>query len=353
MSYSPWRMVVTRAEWMVLGNVFLRGVRAQRLAAAAALLLLPAVVYSTEIAAGRLFFLDIRGGRVVAAATDGSDVTVITSGRKGIPDGIAVDVERRQIFWTIMGVPGEDDGAIERVDMDGGPVTIVVPAGGTFTPKQLKLDVVHRKLYWSDREGMRVMRANVDGSQVETLIETARGDAARRDARNWCVGIALDVAGGRIYWTQKGGDNAGAGSIRRAGLDIPPGEDAAHRSDVEVLFDGLPEPIDLDLDLSQRMIYWTDRGNPPRGNTVTRAPMEPPRGVPPAVRSDLQIVMRDLEEGIGIALDVKGNRLYATDLGGNVHSSRLDGSDAKTVMSGQGMLTGIAFVEPLPLPSRR
>jgi sugar lactone lactonase YvrE len=27
------------------------------------------------------------------------------------------------------------------------------------------------KLYWSDREGMRVMRANLDGSQLETLVE--------------------------------------------------------------------------------------------------------------------------------------------------------------------------------------
>ena len=70
--------------------------------------------------------------------------------------------------------------AIERADLDGGNLTTVVPAGGTFTPKQLKLDPVHRKLYWSDREGMRVMRANLDGSNIETLVETARGEAARR-----------------------------------------------------------------------------------------------------------------------------------------------------------------------------
>src|SRR4030095_4397226 len=131
-----------------------------------------------------------------SAATDGSDVKVLASGRGGIPDGIAVDVERRHIYWTIMGRPRENDGAIERVDLDGRNLPTVVPAGGAFTPKQLKLDVAHRKVYWSDREGMRVMRANLDGSNIETLVETARGDAARADARNWCVGIALDVAGG-------------------------------------------------------------------------------------------------------------------------------------------------------------
>jgi len=55
-------------------------------------------------------------------------------------------------------------------------------AGGTFTPKQLKLDRKNGKLYWSDREGMRVMRSNLDGSRIETLIETGQGDHARLDA---------------------------------------------------------------------------------------------------------------------------------------------------------------------------
>lgn len=313
-----------------------------------------------EPSTSRLFFLDARGGRVVSVAPDGSDVRVLVSGRSGTPDGIVVDVDGGHVYWTIMGRPREDDGRIERVDLDGANLATIVPAGGAFTPKQLKLDSRHRKLYWSDREGMRVMRSNLDGSNIETLIETARGDDARRDARNWCVGIALDVARGQIYWTQKGGDNAGLGSIRRAGIEIPHGEDAAHRSDIEVLFDGLPEPIDLDVDLASRMLYWTDRGNPPQGNTVSRARLDARAakrasgsavtGVVQAAAGHQQIVMRNLKEGIGIALDVKGGRMYATDLGGSVYSARLDGSDSKVLLSGQGVLTGIAFAE---LPQQR
>ena len=45
-----------------------------------------------------------------------------------------------------------------------------------------------RKLYWSDREGMRVMRCDLDGSNVETLVQTGQGDQDRRDETNWCVG---------------------------------------------------------------------------------------------------------------------------------------------------------------------
>jgi DNA-binding beta-propeller fold protein YncE len=306
--------------------------------------LLPSAATGAADGQGRIYFLDLRAGRVVSAEPDGSNLTVLVSGRTGTPDGIAVDPRGRHIYWTIMGRPRADDGAIERADLDGAHLTTIVPPGGTFTPKQLKLDGDHAKLYWADREGMRVMRSNLDGSGIEILVETGSGEEARADAGNWCVGLALDVPGRKIYWTQKGGDNAGIGSIRRAGLEIPKGESAARRSDIEVLFDKLPEPIDLDLDLEHRMLYWTDRGNAPRGNTVSRAPMDPPAGAQPATRTDQRILLRELNEGIGIALDVAGDRLYATDLGGTVYSARLDGSDRKVVLTGQGSLTGIAFV---------
>jgi len=304
------------------------------------LLLVACVALAAHAAdsSARLYFLDIRGGRVVSTTPDGSDTKTLISGRTGIPDGIVVDSDGGHIYWTIMGRPAADDGMIERIDLDGGHLTTIVPAGGTFTPKQLKLDPVHRTLYWSDREGMRVMRANIDGTNIETLVETGHGDADRRDAQNWCVGIALDVAGGKVYWTQKGGDNAGIGRILRANLEIPAGETPSSRSDIDVLFQRLPEPIDLDLDLTHRMIYWTDRG----ANIVSRAAMDPPRDTYLHARTDQQVLMSELKEAIGIALG--GDRMYVTDLGGTVYSARLDGSDRRIVLSGQGSLTGIAFV---------
>jgi hypothetical protein len=72
-----------------------------------------------------------------------------------------------------------NDGSIERVDLIGNKRTSLVPPGVTFTPKQLHFETVGRKLYWGDREGTRVMRCDIDGSNVETLIETEQGD--RRD----------------------------------------------------------------------------------------------------------------------------------------------------------------------------
>jgi hypothetical protein len=290
---------------------------------------------------GRLFVLELSGNRVISVNPDGSDRKVIVSECR-MPDGIAVDVERGHIYWTNMGVLHLNDGSIERADLDGRNRKTIVPEGGTFTPKQLQLDKSSGKLYWCDREGMRVMRANVDGSAIETLVETGRGDVDRRDQTKWCVGISVDTGRGQIYWTQKGPDNAELGRILRANIELPAGQSASNRTDIEVLFDGLPEPIDLELDRKNRLLYWTDRGDPPRGNTVNRAPMDADTKTRPAP----EILFRHLMEGIGIALDLEGGRMFLTDLTGTVYSARLDGSEKKTLLFAQGNLTGIAYVEP-------
>jgi len=290
----------------------------------------------------RLFFLSLTG-QVMSANPDGSDLKVIVNEGKRLPDGIVVDTAAGHLYWTNMGNPSANDGFIERADFDGKNVTHIVPAGATFTPKQLQLDEKNRRLYWCDREGMRVMRASVDGSNLETLVDTSEGDSRPgKDIRKWCVGIALDVEAGKVYWTQKGPDNAGDGRIFRANLEIPKGQTAADRKDIELLYEGLPEPIDLELDLANRTIYWTDRGDPPRGNTVNRAPMDPAQG---NGKKEPEIVFDHLMEGIGIALDRKGGRMFLTDLGGSVYSANLDGSNKKTVLMAEGNLTGIVYTE--------
>jgi DNA-binding beta-propeller fold protein YncE len=292
-------------------------------------------------AVGRLFLLDLSDNRVLSLNSDGSDRKVIINECR-LPDGIVVDVAAGHIYWTNMGNPKANDGSVERADLDGRNRKTIVPQGGTFTPKQLQLEKKNRKLYWGDREGMRVMRADLDGSSIETLVDTSQGDPRPGpDATKWCVGVAIDVDGGKVYWTQKGPDNAGRGAIFRAGIELPTGQTASNRTDIEVVYDGLPEPIDLDLDVDNRVMYWTDRGDPPRGNTVNRAPMDSDAKSRPAP----EIVLTHLMEGIGIALDLDGDRMFITDFGGNIFSAKLDGSDAEPLLVAQGNLTGIAYAE--------
>ena len=293
----------------------------------------------------RIFFLDAGGGRVSSANADGSDLkTIISEGRK-FPDGIVVDIAAGHIYWTNMGnSPVVNDGSIERADFDGRNITSIIGPGGTFTPKQLQLDEKNRKLYWCDREGMRVMRASLDGSNIETLVDSSEGDSRPgKDAKKWCVGIAVDAEDGKFYWTQKGAEKAGEGRIFRANIELPKGQTPANRKDIELLYEALPEPIDLELDLANRTLYWTDRGDPPRGNTVNSAPMDPKSGN----GSEPEILVNHLMEGIGLALDLNGGRMFITDLAGSVYSANLDGSNKKALLMGEGNLTGIAYAELL------
>jgi len=58
-----------------------------------------------------------------------------------------------------------------------------------------------------------------------------------------------------------------------------------------------------------------------------------------------EIVFDHLQEGIGIALDIPGDRMLLTDLAGSVYSAKPDGSGKRPLLGAQGNLTGIAFAE--------
>src|SRR5213592_892139 len=102
---------------------------------------------SGKAATGRLFYLEASGGRIHSANADGSDRKVIVSGAR-IPDGVVVDLEAGHIYWTNMGVPNQNAGSIERVDLDGQNRVTIISEGKTFTAKQLHLEKKSAKLYW-------------------------------------------------------------------------------------------------------------------------------------------------------------------------------------------------------------
>src|SRR5215831_13229181 len=100
-------------------------------------------------------------------------------------------------------------GDICSADFNGINSRVIIPEGGTFTPKQLYLDVRNGRLYWCDRGGMRVVHSNLDRSEIETLVLNGKGDEDSHDVMKWCVGFAVDAGREQIYWTQKGPDYAG------------------------------------------------------------------------------------------------------------------------------------------------
>jgi len=289
---------------------------------------------------GRLLVLDGYNGKILIFDTEGNPLGTLVDDCGGTPDGVCVDPENKHVYWTNMGADWkQQDGYIERVSYDRSGRQLIIQKGETTTPKQMQLDLKNQLIYWCDREGMRVMRANLDGTGITTLVISGEGAEGQLDERRHCVGIAIDPEAGYLYWTQKGPPNGGSGRISRVAIDLPAGEDPANRKDLEILLKDLPEPIDLEINHLTHELYWTDRGDPPRGNTLNRIDMHE--------WDQTEILTRGLEEAIGLAMDIENDWVFVTDLSGNIYRSRLDGTTHTKIYSGLNLgqgFTGIAYV---------
>ncbi|KAI7978650.1 hypothetical protein EIK77_001975 [Talaromyces pinophilus] len=288
----------------------------------------------------------INGGQILEISSNGHvERAIVTS--QSLPDGLAVDPDSKRMFWTNMGVPGKDDGAVYSADLDGTNLQSVVTPGVVNTPKQLTLDTRSKKLYFCDREGLRVLRCNYDGSNFEVIVQT--GDYKRaedcQDLRKWCVGVTVAPSLGKFYWSQKGPSKGGKGRIFSANINIPEGQSAISRNDVQCILNDLPEPVDLEIDEQSRSLYWTDRGEIPFGNSLNRLCLDH-FGLPLPNMFDkgYEVISRNLNEAIGLKLDLPHNRIYLTDLGGNIYRCDADGKQRLRLCSDENRaFTGIAL----------
>jgi sugar lactone lactonase YvrE len=262
-----------------------------------------------------LVWLDITSNSVWRSELDGSNrQQVVTDQGISAPDSITIDRDSGYLYWTNMGtlMGGANRGTLQRMKLDGDMVETVVPMGTTNTPKQLSIDLAGQKVYWCDREGAKVWRAALDGSAPEVVVS---GHGMIQ-----LVGMALDPDKHQFYFSDRISRR-----IYRAGFDFPAGETSETRSDIEPLlaFNPGSMPIDIDLDLGTRQIYWTDRSY----GTVERAGMDLPMGQIAENRTDIETVAALLPDTLGIALDHVENQLYFTQLSGEVWRSNLDGTN--------------------------
>ena len=182
---------------------------------------------------------------------------------------------RPELYWTDA---GRDK--IQRANLDGSNVEdLVDSADGLDGPVGITLDVAGGKMYWTEWEKDKIRRANLDGSNIEDIITSGRAP----------VWMALDVAGGKIYWTDWGTDR-----IQRANLDGSNVEDLVTR--------GLNSPAGLVLDVAAGKMYWTDSST----YKIQRANLN---------GSNVEdLITSGLGSPSGLALDVAAGKMYWTDL---------------------------------------
>ncbi len=184
---------------------------------------------------------------------------------------------------------------IQRSNLDGSGIEDLVTTGLVF-PNGLALDVSGGKMYWTDWGAKKIQRSNLDGSDVEDLVTSGLESPG---------GIALDVDGGKMYWTD-GGDKD---KIQRSNLDGSGVED--------LVTTGLVIPGGIALDVDGGKMYWTD-------TEIQRSNLDG-SGIEDLVNTRI---------ASGIALDVDGGKMYWTDWGAKkIQRSNLDGSGIEDLVT--------------------
>jgi len=213
---------------------------------------------------------------------------VFLAGLLGGVTTIAVQADD-QMYWLDF-----DNHRVQRANLDGSNVETLIE-----TPEQapiaIALDVPNGKLYWccgGDVGGNMVQRANLDGSEVEIL-------AIRPTVVS---GLALDRSAGKVYWTS-------GGNIERADLD---------GTNVEILVSGQPNTNALALDAGNGKVYWTDIAQP----RIRRANLD---------GTDIEDLATGVAVLFSLALDTANAKIYWVPQVQRLHRTDLDGANAEAI----------------------
>lgn len=275
-------------------------------------------------------------GKILELTPHGNLARVLAQNQL-LPDGVDVHFPSNRIFWTNMGNPGEMDGSVQCANVDGTEIRTIISPGHINTPKQLVVDSDSQRLYFADREGMRIWSCDLNGNKLEVLVEAGTNV---EDPTCWCVGVQKSKRG-KLYWTQKGASNSGKGRI--FSIDI-----ARSERQPACLLDNLPEPVDLALDSDGTTLFWTDRGDIPHGNSLNKVALDRLTGLLKTIDTKPQVILRGLHAPVGLKLDEAGGHIYVGDLGGALYRCNFDGSGRQLLYSGDDhSFTGIGLLDNL------
>jgi DNA-binding beta-propeller fold protein YncE len=204
-------------------------------------------------------------------------------------------------------------GAVKVIDADGSNETVLASGSIIVEPDGIEVDLAAGKMYWTDMgpggaidnsvadKDGRIMRADLDGRNIETLVPKGITTTPKQ--------LTLDIAGGKVYWCDRGdvrGKNVDP-KVMRANFD---------GSKVEILVsDNLLSPVGITLDVANGKVYFSDR----YANNIKRANLD---------GTDVEIVVKDTEYPVDLVIDYKTRSLYWTARkAGAIYRADVDGND--------------------------
>ena len=240
------------------------------------------------VAASRPPMLWVDGGAIYAL--------VGASPQRFAPDvdnALNIAVGGGKVYWTEK--TGENSGTINSANLNGSDVTELVSVRSV--PMGIAVDTAGRKLYWTASSG-KIKRANLNGSGRENVMLDLPSP------------MDLALAGGNAYWTQ------GNGSVRFVNL--------RGQKVVRNVSTGSDTPGSLAIGGGK--VYWTEKTAVSAG-TINSANLN---------GTDVRELTSVRSVPMGIAVDTARSKLYWTASSGKIKQANLNGSGAKNVVSGLG-----------------
>jgi len=226
-------------------------------------------------------------------------------------NSVAVDIAGNKVYWAEQ--TGDRSGRIRRANLNGTGVQLVKEL--TSVPQGLALDTENGKLYLTNGWG-RVQRMNLNGSGFEpNLIVNLKSPR----------GIAVDVAGGKVYWTE-------TGKIRRANLD------GSNRQDIAT---GLGTPAMLAVSTSTFAVLVREAQRPPIYWQTQAGALQNLTG------ASVDSFAQTIQNATGLAVDTARGRVYWTEQTstrtGRIRRANLNGANVQLVREVTGVPRGIAI----------
>ena len=204
-------------------------------------------------------------------------------------NGVAVGGGK--IYWTSQ--VNASSGAINSANLDGTDAAVLTSI--LAVPMGIAVDTAGSKLYWTNTRG-RIQSANLNGSGIQNVLLDLSDPTD------------IVVSNGFIYWTE------GGNSVRRVNIS---GQKITR--DVAVNLDSVGG-----LAVGGGKVYWTEMTSASAG-TVNGADLD---------GTNFETLATLLSAPMGISVDTAGSKLYWTNARGRVQSANLDGSMIKNVVEG-------------------
>ena len=202
-----------------------------------------------DAAAGRIYWASAFNSTINFANLDGTggggQISTAGTTANNIR-GLAIDPAAGRAYWANSG-----DHSLSFADLNGtGGAQLNTAGATTSSPHGVAIDPAAGRLFWANTGNGTISFANLDGSGGGGQLDTSGAPVS------FPQGLAIDSTAGRIYWANRGDSISGISpSIGFASLD---GSGGGQLSTAGAT---LSRPQGVAIDPAGGRIYWADNGN--------------------------------------------------------------------------------------------